>query len=573
VLRTARGAISGGKVCFNDRYAWEGEAYAALREEAPLWLYARDGDLEYWAADLRLHPPRLRYRFGLETDDGLHWYGWDGLRDEPAPVGAFEFGYIAEGDQPDSPAWARGAVFYHIFPDRFARGSRPHRRGPLSAWDAPPGRQTFLGGDLDGIREQLDHIASLSVDALYLTPIFSSPSNHKYDTSDYFSVDPDFGGNAALRRLVEALHQRGMRLLLDGVFNHAGAEWPPFVDVRRRGRESPYAEWFYLAEDDGERAADHLRHGYETWSTNVAAMPKLRTSERAVRDLICRVGRFWVEEFGIDGWRLDVANEVDHRLWRDFRRVVRDVQPEAFLLGEIWWPALPWLRGDQFDSVMNYPFRQAILDFAGRRATTGEGFLDAIDGLRAQYPEPVHGFLYNLLGSHDEGRPLTACGGDRQRFALASALLFMLPGAVSIYYGDEVGMQGGDDPGSRGGMIWDAEQQDARLLELYRRLGRLRRTESALRHGRYQRLHADGRLVVFARGEGDQRLLIAGNGGERAVNLPVARLSAWLDGSPTLRAALAYDDGGAELKRDGLRLAPGRLALIGRTEHRSRGQQ
>jgi cyclomaltodextrinase / maltogenic alpha-amylase / neopullulanase len=280
-----------------------------------------------------------------------------------------------------------------------------------------------------------------------------------------------------------------------------------------------------------------------------------------------------VEEFGIDGWRLDVANEVDHRLWRDFRRVVRDVQPEAFLLGEIWWPALPWLRGDQFDSVMNYPFRQAILDFAGRRATSGEGFLDAIDGLRAQYPEPVHGFLYNLLGSHDEARPLTACGGDRQRFALASALLFMLPGAVSIYYGDEVGMEGGDDPGSRGGMIWDVEQQDGRLLELYRRLGRLRRTESALRVGGYERLSAEGGLVVFARGEGGQRLIIAGNGGKRAVNLPPARLSSWLDGSPALRAGLAYGDGGVELERAGLRLAPGRLALVGRADHRSRGQQ
>ena len=553
VVRTARDAVSGGKVRFNDRYAWEEDDYAPLREEASLWLYASDGDVQYWAADLRLHPPRLRYRFGLQSIDGVRWYGWDGLRDEPAPNGAFEFAYLAEGDQPDSPAWAEGATFYHIFPDRFARGDRPHRQGPVQDWDVPPGKRSFLGGDLDGITQNLDYISSLSVDALYVTPIFSSPSNHKYDTTDYFSVDPDFGGNAALRRLVEALHARGMRLLLDGVFNHAGAQWPPFLDVQRQGRSSPYARWFYLA-DENEVAAGKGALGYETWSVNVASLPKLRTSEPALREMICRIGRFWVQEYGIDGWRLDVANEVDHRLWRAFRGAVREVQPEAFLLGEIWSAAMPWLRGDQLDSVMNYPFRRAILDYAGGAELDGRGFLDAIDSVRAAYPEPTHGFLYNLLGSHDAERPLTACGGERARFGLASALLFCLPGAVSIYYGDEVGMEGGDDPESRGGMIWDETRRDARLLGLYRRLGGLRRDLPALRRGRYRRLHDDGQAVAFARGDDNQRVLVAANAGERPVRLPRRAIGDWLDGAPELLGALAYEGDGADLDEDGLRL-------------------
>lgn len=572
VVRTPAGAVHGGKVCFNDRYAWEDDDYAPLREQAPLWLYARDGELEYWAADLRLHPPRLRYRFGLESAEGTRWYGWDGLRDSADPNGAFEFAYVAEGDRPDSPAWAEGATFYQIFPDRFARSARGHRRAPVEKWDAPVGRRTFLGGDLDGIVEQLEHIASLSVDALYLTPIFSSPSNHKYDTADYFSVDPDFGGNAALRRLVEALHARGMRLVLDGVFNHAGAQWPPFVDVQRNGRASRHADWFYLAGENGAETRP-AGLGYETWSVDVANLPKLRTSEPEVRELVCRIGRHWVQEYGIDGWRLDVANEVDHRLWRAFRMAVREVQPEAFLLGEIWSAALPWLRGEQLDSVMNYPYRTALLEYTAERRLDGRGFLDAIDAVRAAYPEPIHGFLYNLLSSHDAERALTACGTDRQRFGLASALLFALPGAVSIYYGDEVGMEGGDDPENRGGMVWDKSKQDQRLLALYRRLGRLRRELPALRRGRYSRLHETGHSVVFGRGEGEEMVLVAANAGDSPERISARRLEEWLDGQAMVRDRLAYANAQATLDGEELNLAPGTLALLSRAETPARGRR
>ncbi|HSH22362.1 MAG TPA: alpha amylase N-terminal ig-like domain-containing protein [Candidatus Caenarcaniphilales bacterium] len=539
VVRAPAGGMTGGEVRFNDRYAWEGGDYAPLVRAAPLSVYARDGELEYWAADLELRPPRLHYRFGLDTVDGRVWYGWDGLRDAPLPKGAFQFPYIAEGDLPDAPDWARGAVFYHIFPDRFARSAAGHRRGQVDAWDAPVGKRTFLGGDVDGIVDKLDHLESLSVDAVYLTPIFSSPSNHKYDTSDYFTVDPDFGGNAALRRLVAALHERGIRLVLDGVFNHAGSEWPPFVDVRQKGRASPYAGWFFLDSDEDAPVPGSL--GYETWATNVATLPKLRTSDPELRDLICRIGRFWPQEFGVDGWRLDVASEVDHRLWRAFRQAVREVAPDAFLFGEIWHPALPWLRGDQLDSVMNYPFRRAILDFAAGAEPSAVAFLDAIDRTRAEYPEPIHDHLYNLVGSHDSERPLTACGGDRRAFALATALLFTLPGNVSIYYGDEVGMEGGDDAAARGGMVWNPERQDARLLDLHRRLGRLRRTTPSLRHGRYERLDETGGLVCFARGDGPERVVVLANAGASEERVSAARLAEWLGGRAGVIDVLGYD--------------------------------
>jgi cyclomaltodextrinase len=563
VLRAPAGAIAGGTVRFNDRYAWAGSDYAPLGEQAPLRRYALDGDLEYWAADLALHPPRLRYRFGLETADGTRWFGWDGLRDEPAPRDAFEFAYVAEGDLPDSPAWARGATFYQIFPERFARGQAGHRRGKVDDWDAPVGRGSFLGGDLDGIVEQLDHIASLSVDALYLTPIFSSPSSHKYDTSDYLTVDADFGGDAALRRLVDALHERGMRLILDGVFNHAGADWPPFVDARRNGERSPYARWFYFDDPAGD-ARQPGGPGYETWATNVASMPKLRTVEPAVRELVCKVGRHWISEFGIDGWRLDVANEVDHALWRAFRAGVREANPEALLVGEIWDWAMPWLRGDQFDSTMNYQLREAILGYAAGPADASR-LLDRVDRLRAAYPEPIHDLLYNLLGSHDEDRPLTAVGDDRRRAALAAALLFALPGIVSIYYGDEVGMSGAKDDGSnRAGMAWRAERQDARTLALYRRLGRLRRERPTLRAGGYRRLASDGPLAAFARGGESDQLVVLVNGGESELAVAGGKLREWLGAEGRPVETFAYDEATALVARGDVRLPPCSLTIVER---------
>lgn len=558
VLRAPRGAISGGEVRFNDRYAWAGDDYAPLREQAPLYVYADDGQATYWAADLDLHPPRLRYRFGLDSAAGRQWFGWDGLRDEPAPTGAFEFAYLAEGDRLDAPEWARGATFYHIFVDRFARSAEPARRTGVEAWADPPTTDGLKGGDLDGIIERLDHIASLGVDALYLTPIFSAPSSHRYDTADFFSVDPDLGGNAALRRLVDALHERGMRLVLDGVFNHVGATWPPFVDALRNGRNSRYADWFYL--DEGT---------YETWGDNVPSLPKLRTSEPEVRELVCRVGRFWVQEFGIDGWRLDVANEVDHTLWKAFRRAVREVNGEALLFGEIWDGAMPWLRGDELDSVMNYPLRRALLGYAGGKIR-GDGLLAALDRLRAAYPEPMHGLLYNLIGSHDESRPLTTLGGERAALAVAAAMLYALPGIVSIYYGDEVGMSGGKEPANRAAMIWSPDGQDARMLELFRRLGRLRRERPVLRHGTYERVAGDGELAVIARASSEDRVIVLANAGHAARSVSSVDLRRWLVSEPAGMSTFSYSDSPARTAAGSLELPAQSVTFVFAAGHGSR---
>lgn len=567
VLRAPRGGINGGIVAYNDRYSWSYEAdnWAELDHRSPLAVYARDGELEYWSADLELHPPRLRYRFGLDTADGRRWFGWDGLGEDPRPRGAFEFAYVAEGDALELPEWARGAVFYHVFSDRFAPApDGSHRNGTVDPWDSEPRGDTYLGGDLDGIRARLDHIQSLGVDALYLTPIFSAPSNHKYNTADFFNVDADFGGNDALRRLVDALHGRGMRLVLDGVYNHVGSTWPPFVDAVTRGAQSPHADWFYL---DGD--------AYETWGTNVKALPKLRTSNAQVRELVCQIGRYWVEQFGIDGWRLDVADEVDHALWKEYRRAVRSIRPDAFLFGEIWGWAMPWLRGDELDSVMNYGLRRALLRFAATAGSTTDpdgplnaaGLLDAVDRIRAAYPEQQLPYLYNLLGSHDEQRPLTVLGGDKSALVVATALLFTLPGIASVYYGDEVGLEGGKDPLNRRGMVWDAQRQDGRLLDVHRRLGALRRTLPVLRHGRYERLDApDGpaSLAAFARDDGIQRVVVVANAGRDERVIGRGMQEEWLAGPAQLGPSFEYGGKSADLHDGALRVPARSVAVVER---------
>src|SRR5436190_4599401 len=296
---------------------------------------------------------------------------------------------------PETPAWVRDAVFYQVFPDRFASSDRVPKPGPLEPWDSPPTNYGFKGGDLLGIVEHLDHIASVGANALYLTPIFQSASNHRYHTYDYLTVDPLLGGDAALRELLDAAHALGIRVVLDGVFNHTGRGFWPFHHVMETGAGSPYRNWFHFDEaglregrpvnaypagrlrsgqaDDthpgeldpaADAASAMARLGYEAW-WGIPALPKLNVNEPAVREYLWGVAEHWLR-FGIDGWRLDVPTEIDDEaFWQEFRERCRSIRPDAYLVGEIWSVAPEWVRGDRFDALMNYPLAEAILGFAG----------------------------------------------------------------------------------------------------------------------------------------------------------------------------------------------------------------
>ena len=421
-----------------------------------------------------------------------------------------------------TPDWVKDAIFYQIFPDRFARRAsyaddymvRPDMFQP---WGSPPTTKGFQGGDLIGAREKLDYLAELGVNAIFFNPIFASGSNHRYHTNDYYQVDPLLGGNQALRDFLDAAHARGMRVILDGVFNHASRGFFQFNHLLECGAESPFVDWFHVKKWP-LNAYDNTQAklNYVGWWGH-AALPKFKTETTAVREFLWRVATYWLEQ-GIDGWRLDVPNEIDDdAFWQEFRRRCRAVNPEAYIVGELWADARRWLQGDQFDAQMNYNFTRLAFGFilgkamdqsetlktgyGGMPALSAPQFAARLDQLfnHAYHPEIVLAQM-NMLGSHDTPRVLTVAGGDKTAVRLLFLCQMTVPGAPNIYYGDEIGLPGGGDPDCRRAFPWhDLAQWDATLLTDVRRFIALRRTKAAFRRGDFQILHATRGLVVYQR--------------------------------------------------------------------------
>ena len=251
-----------------------------------------------------------------------------------------------------TPDWVKSAIFYQIFPDRFARSRAVPKPGNLERWDHPPTNHGFKGGDLIGVVERLDYLQDLGITAIYFCPIFQSTANHRYHTYDYYRVDPILGGDAALQRLLDEAHRRGIRIVIDGVFNHASRGFYQFNHLLENGPVSPYLDWFQVQGWPLHAYEGHISPNYSAW-WNLHALPKLNTQTPAVREFLLGVAQHWIEQ-GVDGWRLDVPNEIDDdEFWREFRRRVKDANPDAYIVGEIWGDASRWLQGDQFDAVMN----------------------------------------------------------------------------------------------------------------------------------------------------------------------------------------------------------------------------
>ena len=465
----------------------------------------------------------------------------------------------------DTPAWVADAVFYQIFPDRFATSARVKKPGPLEPWDTPPTFNGFKGGDLLGIVEHLDHLSELGITALYLTPVFASASNHRYHTFDYYNVDPLLGGNDALRELLDACHERGMRVVLDGVFNHSGRGFWPFHHVVENGIGSPYLDWFFVDKarlaaggwlrpypTDGERqaldaaASTHsqrqgdvsLRYlGYRAW-WDLPALPKLNTDNPQMREHLLGAAEHWLR-FGIDGWRLDVAEEIDAGYWREFRVRCRAANPDAYIVAEIWREKPDWLTGDTFDALMNYPLTEAILSFVAApvldmevvatqheyrqfvRPIDGATFLERLEHLVTRaYRRPATEVQLNLLGSHDTARFLTVAGRDKASLRLATLVQMTVPGAPCVYYGDEIGVEGRHDPDSRRAFPWTEAAWDADLRAFIRAAIRLRHDQPTLRHGDFEALAAEGDAMAYARTmTGADTVVVALNAGSDTASL------------------------------------------------------
>jgi len=436
-----------------------------------------------------------------------------------------------------TPDWVKDAIFYQIFPDRFAMSDRlkPEKPHNLEPWDTPPTTFGYKGGDLEGVKEKLDYLQDLGINAIYFCPIFQSASNHRYHTHDYYQVDPLLGGSQVFLSLLVEAHRRGIRIILDGVFNHASRGFFFFNDILENGEKSPYLDWFNIYQFPLHPYDSTKASGYEAW-WGLPALPKLNTENPQVREYLMRVAEHWLN-LGIDGWRLDVPGEIKTAgFWEEFRQRVKAINPEAYIVGEIWRPAMPFLQGDKFDAVMNYVFAETAISYAaGPRVDArmiegraynpamnldGVGYAQRIDWLLGLYPPEINLAQYNLLDSHDSARVISLAQGDIPSVHLATLLLMTYPGAVSVYYGDEIGLEGGmPDYDTRRTFPWDRPQlwkQD--VLEFHKRLIALRNRHPALRRGSYLPLYAEGKVVAFGRvldaGPGGDALLVATNAGE-----------------------------------------------------------
>lgn len=466
----------------------------------------------------------------------------------------------------ETPAWVHDAVFYQVFPDRFAKSDREPKPANLEAWEAPPTQNGFKGGDLVGVVEHLDYLQDLGVTAIYFNPVFKSTANHRYHTYDYLEVDPILGGDEALRVLLDEAHARGMRVVLDGVFNHVGRGLFQFSHLLENGEASPYLDWFKVRSWPLHAyGGPDTQPGYDAWWGN-PALPELNVDNPVVRRYLLDVAEYWTRQ-GIDGWRLDVPNEVDHDFWREFRTRIKALNPDAYIVGEIWEDARPWLLGDQFDAVMNYLFLRACLGFFARPgsvsddllAGTGlanleildaQGFRSRIDSLLGMYSWPATLAQLNLLDSHDTARFSTLARGDLSAYCLAVLFQMTFPGAPCVYYGDEIGMGGGRDPDCRRAFPWDRADWNEELRAHVKRCIELRHSHRVLRSGDYTAVYAEAGVYAFVRRHDADIAVVVFNVSDESrtvhLELPVppirpAATPTWLGAAPQVSACAVRD--------------------------------
>jgi len=442
-IRFAKGEqICKLSVLYNTKYHI---AQQQFRQE--LELIASDAQFDYYGTTLCLDDPRLAYVFYFENNDKSYYFCEDGLvctyNFNLAYFNSFQFAYVNDDDVMQNVEWLNNAVFYQIFVDRFCKTDTA--KSKINAkWDELPTPTSFYGGNLDGITENLDYIKGLGATALYLTPIFKSNSNHKYDTIDFYCIDESFGDKESLKRLVEKAHEKGVRVVLDAVFNHVSRDFEQFKDVIKYGKKSKYFDWFVI---DGEKVEQNPPN-YACFG-DCEYMPKLNTCNKEVQNYLIDVMTYWMKECDVDGWRLDVSDEVSHGFWRKAREAVKAQKSNAALIGENWHNSESFLRGDQFDSIMNYALTKRMIDFWVDESIDGKQLAEQLNSLYMRYSDVTNNMMFNLLDSHDTARFYTQIKKDSNRLLCAIATLIFLPGSFNLYYGTDILLEGEYDPDCR----------------------------------------------------------------------------------------------------------------------------
>lgn len=511
-LRTARGDIKSCILHYGDRSC---RMTPVVFSAAPMRIMASDDLFDYYG--IKLDSPYTRICYYFEISDGKKtclYYSdtfHSELTDERSEY--YQFPFNRKEDIANVPAWVNDAIVYNIFPDSFATGHRfISHKGTQCIFD---GKLTAgkNGGTIHGIIENLDYIINLGANCIYLNPVFVAGEYHKYDLLDYFHIDPCFGTDEDFRELVAKCHEQHIKVIIDGVFNHCGWNFFAFEDVVKNGKNSKYKDWFYglsfpvICPDNMEDYPNYSCFGYER------KMPKLNTSNSEVIDYFRKVCCHWLEKFDIDGWRLDAANEINFDFWRIFRKTAKSVKPDCLLIGEVWESAYPWLRGDQFDSSMNYDMRKNCRDFFATERIDASGFEDRVTKMIIRYPEQMLYAQLNVLDTHDVPRFLTLCRGDLRRFRLAVVFQMTFIGIPSVFYGDEQGIQGMMEDEYRQVMLWENKS----IFDFYKNLIALRRSKLALEQGDFRTISAEKgtNLYVFEREYQNQSIIVALNAGKR----------------------------------------------------------
>ena len=451
------------------------------RKTVPMKKIASSQFHDYYEAQIRMDMICLRYFFEF-TD----------MHGEKAYYGNYEFSKecitnidrmfdcpqnLREEEMFEVPEWAANKVVYQIFPSRYA-ASKPVDK---ELWyKAPITLTDNLHGDIRGIIDHLDYIRDLGIDVIYMTPIFKSDSSHKYDTIDYYQIDPSFGTAEDLRELVQKAHQYGMKVVLDAVFNHTGRDFFAFKDILENKEKSKYLDWYFIdkfpLDTESGQAPNFKCFGY------YGGMPKLNLKNPEVEKYVTDVACYWLKECDIDGWRMDVGDEISHYFWKHFRRAVKAVKKDALIIGEIWHYAGDFLEGDEWDTVMNYPFYLNLIDLLADEKIGVSRFIQNLGYMKGRLNKKCYPLMWNLIDSHDTARFLHLCN-NKQKQHLAAAFQLLMPGMPMIYYGDELAMPGANDPDCRRGMYWDEEYRDNEMFEWYKRLIQVRRTHACIVEG------------------------------------------------------------------------------------------
>ncbi|MTI49207.1 MAG: alpha-glycosidase [Firmicutes bacterium] len=505
-LRAAKDDLKEVKLVYGDKYDWDNSNKEVLME-----FTCSDTLYDYYVTSITPPNKRLSYYFIVEDEVEVYYYTEWGLSKKidkkDLYLQFFNYPYHHRGEIHNVPEWVKDAVFYQIFPERFYNGDKTNDPEDITEWGIEPKSNSFYGGDLKGIIEKLDYLEELGINAIYLTPIFEANTNHKYDTTNYLKVDPHFGDLDTLKELVSNCHEKGIKVILDAVFNHCGFDFKHFQDVLKKGKESRYFNWFHI----NKTPIDVSSPSYDAFAF-VPNMPKLNTENPEVKKYLLNVATYWIKEADIDGWRLDVANEVDHGFWREFREAVKAVKSDVYIIGEIWHDSLPWLMGDQFDAIMNYPVTRACTEFFAYDNIDSEEFKDQINNTIMRNTRQVNNVMFNLLDSHDTSRFLTKCNEDIRKLKLASVFQLTYVGAPCIYYGTEIGITGGEDPDCRKTMDWDKKMWNIELYNFYRSMIQLRKDYEALRRGTFQWIdNLDGIIGYKRKTEKEEIIVLLNN--------------------------------------------------------------